>query len=75
MPHKVMALISLPMALRVVVTVQGNSGRQFDFRQTGRVGKEPCNTLGVMVWDILMLDITGVIVVLAVGVNTEVRMF
>jgi hypothetical protein len=74
-PLKVMALISLLMALRVVLTVWGDNGGQFDFRQMGRVGEEPHNTLGVTVQDILMLDITGVTVVLAIGVDAEVRMF
>jgi hypothetical protein len=74
-PCRVIVLISLLMALRVVVTVWGESGRQLDFGQMGRVGKEPCDTLGVSVWDILMLNITGVIVVLPIGVDAEVRMF
>jgi hypothetical protein len=70
-----MVLISSPMVLRVVVTVWGDSGWQFDFGQMGRVGEEPHNTLGVTVQDILMFDMAGVIVVLAVGVDAEVRMF
>jgi hypothetical protein len=63
------------MALRVVATVRGDSSWELDFRQMGRAGKEVHNALGVSAWDILMLDIAGVIVVLAVGVNAEVRMF
>jgi hypothetical protein len=70
-----MASMSLLMALRVVMTVQGDSSWQLDLRQMGRVGEEMCDTLRVLVWDILMLDIIRVIVVLAVGVDTEMRMF
>jgi hypothetical protein len=40
MLHKVMALTLSPMALRVVVTVQGDSSWQVDFGQMGRVGEE-----------------------------------
>jgi hypothetical protein len=39
------------------------------------VGEEVCDTLGVSAQDILMLDIVGVIVVLAVGVDAKMRMF
>jgi hypothetical protein len=66
------------MVLSVVVTVQGNSGWQFDFRQMGRVGKETWDTLqlttGLSV-DILTLDIVWVIVVSAVEVMAVVLMF
>jgi hypothetical protein len=37
---RVIASMSLLMALRVVVTMWGDSGRQLDFGQMGRVGKE-----------------------------------
>jgi hypothetical protein len=73
-----MALMSSPIALRVVVTMQGDSSRQFDFRQMGRVGEETQDTLwltaGLLV-DILMLDIVWVIVISAVEVTAEVLMF
>jgi hypothetical protein len=73
-----MVLMSLPMALRVVVTVWGNSSGQPDFRQMGRAGEETQDTLqltaGLSV-DILTLDIVWVIVVLAVEVMAEVLMF
>jgi hypothetical protein len=37
---RVMASKSSPIVLRVVVTMWGDSGRQFDFGQMGRVGEE-----------------------------------
>jgi hypothetical protein len=75
---KVIASISSLMVLRVVVTVQGDSGWELDFGQMGRVGEETCNTLQLMAGlsvNILMLDIVGVIVVLAVEVVAVVLMF
>jgi hypothetical protein len=77
MLHRVIASISLPMALSVVVTVWGDSGWQFDFRQMGRAGKETQDTLWLMAglsMDILMLDIVQVIVVSTVEVTAEVLM-
>jgi hypothetical protein len=72
---KVITSMSSPMALRVVVTVWGNSGWHLDWGQTGRVGEEACDTLwfpaGLSV-DILMLDISGVIVVSTVEVTAEI---
>jgi hypothetical protein len=65
------------MVLRVVVTVQGDSGWQLDLGQTGRVGKETHNALRLaagLLMDILMLDMVWVIVVLAVEVTAEVLM-
>jgi hypothetical protein len=56
---RVIALISSPMALRVVVTVQGDSGWQLDQGQTGKVGEEACDTLWLVAglsMDTLMLD-------------------
>jgi hypothetical protein len=76
--HRVMALISSLIALRVVVTVQGDSGRQFDFGQVGRAGGEAQDTLWLMAGlsvVILTLDIVWVIVVLAVEVVAKVLMF
>jgi hypothetical protein len=73
-----MALMSLLIALRVVVTMWGDSSWQFDFGQVGRVGEEAQDTLQLMAGlsvDILMLDIVWVIVVLAVEVVAEVLMF
>jgi hypothetical protein len=73
----VTALISSLMALRVVVTVQGDSGWQLDWGQTGKVGEEAHDTLQLMAglsMDILMLDIVWVIVVLAVEVAAEILM-
>jgi hypothetical protein len=55
----VIALMSLLMALRVVVTVWGDSGWQLDRGQTGKVGKEAWDTLQLMAglsMNILMLD-------------------
>jgi hypothetical protein len=78
MPHRVTASISSLMMLRVVVTVWGDSGRQFDLRQMGRAGKEAHDTLWLPTWllvDILMLDIVWVIVVSAVEVMAIVLMF
>jgi hypothetical protein len=78
MPRRVIVSISSPMVLRVVVTVQGDSGWQFDWGQTGKAGKEAHNTLwlaaGLLV-DILMLDISQVIVVSAVEVTAVILMF
>jgi hypothetical protein len=45
MPHSVIASMSLLMALRVVVTMQGDSSWQFDQGQVYKVGKEAHNTL------------------------------
>jgi hypothetical protein len=73
-----MALMSSPMVLRVVVTMQGDSSWQLDCRQTGRVGEETCDALGLvagLLVDILMLDMVWVVVVLAVEVVAEVMMF
>jgi hypothetical protein len=74
---RVIALMSSLMALRVVVTVWGNSGWQFDWGQVGRAGEETCDTLqlvtGLLV-DILMLDIVWVVVVPAVEVAAVVLM-
>jgi hypothetical protein len=78
MPCRVIVSISLPMTLRVVVTVQGNSSGQFDWGQTGKAGEEACDTLWVMAGlsvDILMLDIVGVVVVSAVDVVAVILMF
>jgi hypothetical protein len=72
--HSVMASMSSPIALRVVTAMWGNSSWEFDFGQMGKGGKEVHDALGVSARDILMLDITGVIVVLAVGVDTEMSM-
>jgi hypothetical protein len=76
--HRVMVLISSLIALRVVVTMRGDSSRQFDFGQMGRVGEETWDTLwlltGLLV-DILMLDIVWVVVVSAVEVVAEILMF
>jgi hypothetical protein len=76
--HKVITSMSSLIVLRVVVTMQGDSGRQFNFRQMGRVGEETWDTLwltaGLSV-DILTLDIVWVIVILAVEVMAEVLMF
>jgi hypothetical protein len=73
-----MASMSSLMALRVVVIVQGDSGWQLDWVQTGRAGKETCDTLqltaGLLV-DILTLDIVWVIVVSAVEVTVVILMF
>jgi hypothetical protein len=78
MPHMVIVLISSPMVLRVVVTMQGDSSWQFDWGQTGKVGEETHNALqlvaGLLV-DILMLDMVQVIVVLAVEVVAVILMF
>jgi hypothetical protein len=66
------------MALRVIVTVWGNSSWQLDLGQTGSVGKETQNTLWLMAGllvDILTLDIVWVIVVSTVEVMAEVLMF
>jgi hypothetical protein len=76
--HRVMASTSLLMALRVVVTVWGDSSWQLDFGQMGRVGEEAQDTLWLctgLLMDILTLDMVWVIVVLAVEVTTEVLMF
>jgi hypothetical protein len=73
--HRVMALMSLLIVLRVVVTMWGDSSGQFDFRQMGRVGKETWDTLWLMAGlsvDILMLNMVWVIVVSAVEVTAEV---
>jgi hypothetical protein len=73
-----MASMSSLMALRVVMTVWGDSGWQLDLGQTGRVGKETQDTLWLMAGllvDILTLDIVWVIVVLTVEVMAEVLMF
>jgi hypothetical protein len=40
MDCRVTVLMSSPMALRVVVTVQGDSGWQSDQRKTGSAGDE-----------------------------------
>jgi hypothetical protein len=71
-----MVLTSSLMVLRVVVTMWGDSGWQLDLRYVGRVGKEARDTLWLVagfVVDILMLDI--IVVVLAEGIDTEIRMF
>jgi hypothetical protein len=73
--HKVMASMSSPMALRVVVTMWGESGWQLDQGQSGSTGKKTWDTLWVptgLSVDILMLDIVGVIVILAVEVVAEI---
>jgi hypothetical protein len=75
MLRRVIASISSLMVLSVVVTVQGNNGWQFDFRQMGRAGEETHDTLQLMAGllvDMLMLDIVWVIVVLAVEVTAEI---
>jgi hypothetical protein len=75
---RVMASTPLPMALRVVVTVRDDSSWQLDQGYMGKVGKETCDTLWVsagLLVDILMLDIVGVVVILAVEVVVEVLMF
>jgi hypothetical protein len=62
------------MVLRVVTTVQGDSGWQLDWGQSGSTGEETQDTLQLLAdssMDILMLDIV-VIVVLAEDVITEV---
>jgi hypothetical protein len=75
MLRRVIASISLLMALSIVVTVQGDSGWQFDFWQMGRAGEETWDTLqlttGLSV-DILMVDIVQVVVISAVEVMAEV---
>jgi hypothetical protein len=56
------------MALRVVVTVWGNSSWQLDHGQTGRAGEEAHDTLQLaagLVVDILMLDMIWVSVAVA----------
>jgi hypothetical protein len=66
------------MALRVVATVQGDSGWHLNWGKMGRVGKEAHDTLHVpagLLVDILMLDISRVIVVSAVEVMAVVLMF
>jgi hypothetical protein len=63
------------MALRVVATMQGESGWQLDQGQSGSAGEETWDTLRVLTGlsvDILTLDIVGVIVILAVEVMAEV---
>jgi hypothetical protein len=75
---RVIVLISLLMALRVVVTVWGDSGWQLDRGQMGKVGEEACDALWLaagLSMDILMLDMAWVIVVLVVEVAAEVLMF
>jgi hypothetical protein len=75
MDRKVVASMSSPMALRVVVTVWGDSGWQDDWREMGSAGDETRETLGTEAGssvDKLMLDIVGVIVVLAEDVITEI---
>jgi hypothetical protein len=75
--HNVTASMSSPMALRVVATMQGESGWQLDQGQSSSAGKETQDTLQVptgLSVDILMLDIVGVIVILAVEVVAEVLM-
>jgi hypothetical protein len=75
---RVIASISSLMALRVVVTMQGDSSWQLDWGQTGSVGKEAHDTLWLaagLLMDILMLDMVWIIVVLAVEVVAEVLMF
>jgi hypothetical protein len=70
--------MSSPMVLRVVVTVWGDSSRQFDQGQVGRVGEETCNTLWLVAGlsvNILTLDIVWVIVVSAVEVAAVILMF
>jgi hypothetical protein len=66
--------MSSPMALRVVTTMQGESGWQLDWGQRGSTGEETRDTLQLLAgsfMDILMLDIV-VIVVLAEDIVTEV---
>jgi hypothetical protein len=78
MPRRVIVLISSPIALRVVATMWGDSGWQFNWGQTGKVGKEACDTLQLMAGllvDILMLDISLVVVVSAVEVVAVILMF
>jgi hypothetical protein len=76
--HRVMALMSLLIALRVVDTMWGNSSWKLNFRQMGRAGEETQGALwltaGLLV-DILTLDIVWVVVVSAVEVAAEVLMF
>jgi hypothetical protein len=77
MPHKVIVLMSSPMALRVVATVWGDSSWQLDQGQTGKAGEEAHNTLRLMAGllvDILMLDISWVIVVSAIEVMAVILM-
>jgi hypothetical protein len=74
---KVTAPMSSPMALRVVATMQGESGWQLDWGQSSSAGKETWDTLWVLAGlsvDILMLNIVGVIVISAVDVAAEVLM-
>jgi hypothetical protein len=76
--HRVMALMSSPIVLRVVVTMWGDSSGQLDFGQMGRAGEETQDTLWLLAGlsvDILMLDIVWVIVISAVEVVAEVLMF
>jgi hypothetical protein len=71
---KVMVSMSSPMALRVVATVQGESGWQLDWGQSGSVGEETQDTLQLAAGssvDRVMLDIV-VVVVLAEDVIAEV---
>jgi hypothetical protein len=66
--------MSSPMALRVMTTMQGESGWQLDQGQSGSTGKETQDTLQLVAGssvDILMLDIV-VIVVLAEDIVTEI---
>jgi hypothetical protein len=66
-----------PMVLRVVMTVQGESGWQLDWGQSGSMGKETRDTLQLLAGssvDILMHCIV-VIVVLAEDVVAEIRVF
>jgi hypothetical protein len=75
---RVIALLSSLMALRVVVTVWGNSSWQLDQGQTGKAGKEAHDTLQLVAglsMDILTLDMVWVIVVSAVEVIAVVLMF
>jgi hypothetical protein len=74
---RVIVSISSPIALKVVVTMQGDSSGQFDFGQMGRAGEEAWDTLRLVTGlsvDILMLDIVWVIVILAVEVAAVVLM-
>jgi hypothetical protein len=74
---RVIALISLLMVLRVVMTVQGDSGWELDWGQMGKVGEEAWDILQLtagLSMDILMLDMIWVIVVLAVEVIAEILM-
>jgi hypothetical protein len=73
--HSITASMSSLMVLRVVATVQGESGWQLDWGQSGNTDEETQNTLQVLAGllvDILTLDIVGVIVILAVEVAAEV---